>query len=88
MSMFSRSEERTTTSGERGTVRAYEGSTQRGRTEASSAPARRRTAGAGLRRKRPSRNAHVRCCKPHKGRCGFLNIAQCCPFLGRSLLKM
>ena len=66
--MFCRNQARTTTCGERGTVRVYEGSTQRGRTEASSAPARRRTAGAGLRRKRPSRNAHVRCSKPHESR--------------------
>ena len=63
--MVCRSQERTTTSFKRGTVRVHEGSTQRGRTEASSTPARRRTAGARLRRKRPSRNALVRCSKPH-----------------------
>ena len=76
--MFSRSQARTTTGAERGTVRIHEGSTQRGRTEASSAPARRRTAGAGLRRKRISRNAHVRCSKPHEGKCCvLLNIFHC-----------
>ena len=40
MLVFRRSETRATTGGERGTVRIHEGSTQRGRTEASTAPPR------------------------------------------------
>ena len=69
--MFCRSQPRPAAGGERGTVRTHEGSTQRSRTEASSAPSGRCAVDGGLWRQRSTRIVHI-CRSQHHERKSLL----------------